>query len=43
MSLAQVFVEVQKAMDSLSAEGGEKPRASDYVAAHAQGAGLMEA
>ena len=43
MSLAQVFVEVQRAMDGLSTEHGEKPRASDHVAAHAQGAGLMAA
>ena len=27
MSPAQVFVEVQRAMDGLSTEGGEKPRA----------------
>ena len=42
-SLVQIFVEVQKAMGSLSTEGGEKPRSSDYVVARAQGAGLMAA
>ena len=43
----QVFEDVEKALERINASGGTKEegkaRVSDYVGAHAQGAGLMAA
>lgn len=43
----QVFEDVEKAMERMNASGGTKEegkaRVSDYVGAHAEGAGLMAA
>ena len=40
----QVFVEVEKAMDSLPSQHSKAPaRTSDYVASDAQGAGQLAA